>query len=112
MNLGDSFDSIKAIKFEGSSIKILRKVAVAGKVFLLDFKPCWPRTTIIHVICSVVSRSNVDAAWRILGIAIWHMEFCFLLISRILGIRINSLFLKSFLDNFTFDEALGPSEVS
>lgn len=40
------------------------------------------------------------------------MEFCFLLISRILGVGVNSLFLKSFFDNFTFDESFSPPEVS
>lgn len=66
MNLGDSFDCVEAIELESSSIECLGKVAVAGKVFLLNLEPSRPRTSVIHVICSEVRRANTDSAWRVL----------------------------------------------
>jgi hypothetical protein len=48
----------------------------------------------------------------VLWIPLSHMEFCFFLIPRVLGIRVHSFLFKSFPNNLTFDQFLSFSEIS
>lgn len=58
MHVGDSFYSVKSIKFE-NSIKIFSEITITRVVFLLYLELYWPAISITHIISFIYWRSYV-----------------------------------------------------
>lgn len=112
MHLRHSFDSIEPIKFEISTIERLREIAVAREILLLDLEISGPTATVIHVIGSVYSRTNIEPGLRVFRVALSHVEFRLFLIARVLRMGIHPLALKSLPYDLTLDQFFSAFEVS
>lgn len=112
MNVGYSFNSIKPFKLKITSTKALSKGIVAGEILALNLKLSWFAWTIIHIVCTIYSRTNVEPMLGILiAISIFDMELCFFYVPFVFGIRIDALALKFLLYNFAFNKSLWFFEV-
>jgi len=102
MHFANSFDCIQAIKLESTAIEGWGKVIIAGKIFVLNLilsRSAWP---ICHVRGLIDSIPNIQPMFRVFRVAFGRMKLCFLLVPRVLRIRIYAFSLERLLNNFTF----------
>lgn len=111
MNHWNSFDRIESVKLEVPSVECFGESAVAREIFLLNLKLGRPAGSIVHVVCSIDRGSYIQAVLWVFIAFLCNMKLCFLLISRVFKVRVNSFTLKLFLNNFAFDEPLSLFEV-
>lgn len=66
MNLGHCLHCVKTVELEVASIEVLREVAIAREVFLLDLELRWPAAAVVHVVGTVNRRAYVQSMLWIL----------------------------------------------
>lgn len=112
MNIGYSFNSIKSFKLEITSTKTCSKGIIAGEILVLNLKLSWLAWAIVHIICTIYGRTNIEAMLGILiAISIFDMKLCFFDVLFVFGIRIDALALEFLLYNFALDKSLWFFEV-
>jgi len=104
-------DRVQSIELKSSPIECLCKVTIARVILLLYLYITWSTITIVHVVCSINWRTNIHSVLGVLWVTVCCMEFCFLLVSHILRVRVHSFSLKSLSDHLLLYESLCSFEI-
>lgn len=112
VNLRHCFHCIETVELKISTIEGLSEVTIAWEVFLLNLEFSWSAAAIVHVVCTVNSRSDVESMLRVFSVSIGHMELSLFLVARILRMRIHAFLLESLADDLAFDQLLSSFKIS